>query len=174
VILISVDTLRSDHLPFYGYKGVETPALSALRNESILFERAYSHAPLTLPSHASVFTGRVPSENGIHDNLGYHLRRDIPTLAELLKKAGYATGGAVSCYVLKGDSGLARGFDLYDDEVDAPEAKAALGRVQRGGAETEKKLETWVGAQGGKPLFAFLHLYEPHTPYEAPEPFKTR
>ena len=174
VVLISVDTLRSDHLPFYGYKGVETPALSALRNDSILFEKAYAHVPLTLPSHASVFTGRVPSEHGIHDNLGYHLRKDVPTLAELLKKGGYATGGAISCYVLKGDSGISRGFDLYDDEVDAPEAKAALGRVQRAGVETEKRLETWAGAQAGKPLFAFLHLYEPHTPYEPPEPFKTR
>ena len=174
VILISVDTLRSDHLPFYGYKGVETPALSALRNDSILFERAYAHAPLTLPSHASVFTGLVPGGHGIHDNLGYHLRRDVPTLAELLKKGGYGTGGAISCYVLKADSGIARGFDFYDDGVDAPEAKAALGRVQRAGADTEKKLEAWVGAQSGKPLFAFLHLYEPHTPYEPPEPFKTR
>ncbi len=174
VILISVDTLRSDHLPFYGYKGVETPALSALRSDSILFEKAYSHVPLTLPSHASVFTGRLPAEHGIHDNLGYHLKRNVPTLAELLKKGGYATGGAISCYVLKGDSGIARGFDFYDDEVDSPEAKAALGRVQRAGADTEKKLEAWVGAQSGKPLFAFLHLYEPHTPYEPPEPFKTR
>ncbi len=174
VILISVDTLRSDHLPFYGYKGVETPALSALRSDSILFERAYSHVPLTLPSHASVFTGRVPAEHGIHDNLGYHLRRDIPTLAELLRKGGYATGGAVSCYVLKGDSGVSRGFDFYDDEVEPPEAKAALGRVQRPGADTEKRLEAWAGEQAGKPLFAFLHLYEPHTPYEPPEPFKSR
>jgi arylsulfatase A-like enzyme/Flp pilus assembly protein TadD len=174
VILISVDTLRSDHLPFYGYKGVETPALSALRNDSILFEKAYAHTPLTLPSHVSLFTGRVPGDHGVHDNLGYHLRRDVPTLAELLKKGGYATGGAISCYVLKGDSGVGRGFDFYDDEVDPPEAKAALGRVQRAGADTEKKLEAWVGAQTGKPLFAFLHLYEPHTPYEPPEPFKTR
>ncbi|MCM3874963.1 MAG: sulfatase-like hydrolase/transferase, partial [Thermoanaerobaculia bacterium] len=166
--------LRSDHLPFYGYRGVETPALSALRSDSILFEKAYAHAPLTVPSHASVFTGRVPAAHGIHDNLGYHLRKDVPTLAELLKNGGYATGGAVSCYVLKGDTGLGRGFDFYDDEVDVPEAKAALGRVQRAGADTEKKLEAWAGAQTGKPLFAFLHLYEPHTPYEPPEPFKSR
>jgi len=174
VILISVDTLRSDHLPFYGYAGVETPALSALRKDSILFERAYSHVPLTLPSHASIFTGRVPAEHGIHDNLGYHLKRDVPTVAELLGKAGYATGGAVSCYVLKSDSGISRGFDFYDDEVEPAESKLALGRVQRAGAETEKRLEAWAGAQSGKPLFAFLHLYEPHTPYEPPEPFKTR
>ncbi|HEX5855017.1 MAG TPA: sulfatase-like hydrolase/transferase [Thermoanaerobaculia bacterium] len=174
VVLISVDTLRSDHLPSYGYAGVETPALSALRHDSIQFERAYAHAPLTLPSHASIFTGRLPADHGIHDNLGYHLKRDIPTLAELLGKAGYATGGAVSCYVLKGDSGVSRGFDFYDDEVEPAEAKLALGRVQRAGAETEKRLEAWVDAQSGKPLFAFLHLYEPHTPYEPPEPFRSR
>ncbi|MGH9366661.1 MAG: sulfatase-like hydrolase/transferase [Thermoanaerobaculia bacterium] len=175
VVLVSIDTLRSDHLPFYGHAGVETPALSSLRKDSILFEKAYAHVPLTLPSHADVLTGRLSSEHGIHDNLGYHLRRDVPTLAELLKKAGYATAAAVSCYVLKGDSGISRGFDLYDDEVEPPEARAALGRVQRAGTETEGRLETWLGSQtGDAPLFAFLHLYEPHTPYEPPEPFKSR
>ena len=173
VILISVDTLRSDHLPFYGYSGVETPALSELRKDSILFEKAFSHVPLTLPSHASLFTGKVPADHGIHDNLGYHVRRNVPMLAELLKSAGYATGGAVSCYVLKGDTGIGRGFDFYDDEVEPAEARLALGRVQRAGGETESRLEGWLGAQKSPP-FAFLHLYEPHTPYEPPEPFRTR
>ncbi len=101
VVLISVDTLRSDHLPFYGYAGVETPALSALREDSILFSNAWSQVPLTLPSHASILTGRLPGDHGIHDNLGYLLRKDVPTIAELLKKQGYATGAAISCYVLK-------------------------------------------------------------------------
>ncbi|MFN2633299.1 MAG: sulfatase-like hydrolase/transferase [Thermoanaerobaculia bacterium] len=175
VILISIDTLRSDHLPFYGYAGVETPALSALRKDSVLFERAYSHAPLTLPSHASILTGRVPADHGIHDNLGYRLRKDIPTLAELLKKAGYATGAAVSCFVLKGVSGIGRGFDFYDDNVDAAEGGVSLGRVQRQGDETEKQLAVWLAATAAdRPVFAFLHLYEPHTPYEAPEPFQSR
>jgi arylsulfatase A-like enzyme/Flp pilus assembly protein TadD len=175
VVLISVDTLRSDHLPFYGYAGVETPALSALRKDSVLFERAYSHAPLTVPSHASILTGRLPAEHGIHDNLGYHLRKDVPTLAETLKKEGYATGGAVSCFVLKGVTGLSRGFDFYDDNVDPAEGSLAIGRVQRAGAETEKSLAVWLaGLPAGQPFFAFLHLYEPHTPYEPPEPFKSR
>ena len=175
VVLISIDTLRSDHLPFYGYQGVETPALSALRKDSVLFEKAYSNAPLTLPSHASILTGRVPADHGIHDNLGYRLRKDVPTLAELLKTAGYATGGAVSCFVLKGVSGIARGFDFYDDNVDPAEGSVALGQVQRLGDETEKPLSAWLGSvPGDKPVFAFLHLYEPHTPYEPPEPFKSR
>jgi glucan phosphoethanolaminetransferase (alkaline phosphatase superfamily) len=102
VILVSVDTLRSDHLPAYGYRDVETPALDALRKDSILFTRAFSHVPLTLPSHASILTGRAPAAHGIHDNLGYRLRADVPTIAELLKKEGYETGGAISCFVLKG------------------------------------------------------------------------
>ena len=175
VVLISIDTLRSDHLPFYGYTGVETPFLSALRKDSVLFEKAYSNAPLTVPSHASILTGRVPADHGIHDNLGYRLRKDVPTLAELLKKAGYATGGAVSCFVLKGASGLARGFDFYDDNVDPAEGSVALGQVQRLGDETEKQLAAWLGSvPGDKPVFAFLHLYEPHSPYEPPEPFKSR
>jgi arylsulfatase A-like enzyme/predicted Zn-dependent protease len=175
VVLISVDTLRSDHLPFYGYTGVATPALSALRKDSVLFEKAYSHAPLTLPSHASILTGRLPADHGIHDNIGYRLRPEVPTLAELLRKAGYATGGAVSCFVLKAVSGIARGFDFYDDNVDPAEGALAIGRVQRAGDETEKQLAAWLAkAPAGKPLFAFLHLYEPHTPYEPPEPFKSR
>ena len=175
VVLISVDTLRSDHLPFYGYAGVETPALSALREDSILFSNAWSQVPLTLPSHASILTGRLPGDHGIHDNLGYLLRKDVPTIAELLKKQGYATGAAISCYVLKAVSGIGRGFDLYDDDVDSAEGRLSLGRVQRAGPETESRLEKWVAERkDGEPFFAFLHLYEPHTPYEPPEPFKSR
>ncbi len=146
-----------------------------MRKDSILFEKAYSHAPLTVPSHASILTGRVPADHGIHDNLGYHLRKDIPTLAELLKKEGYATGGAVSCFVLKAVSGIARGFDFYDDNVDPAEGGVALGQVQRLGDETEKQLAAWLQrVPSDKPVFAFLHLYEPHTPYKPPEPFKSR
>jgi arylsulfatase A-like enzyme/predicted Zn-dependent protease len=175
IVLVSVDTLRSDHLPAYGYKDVETPALDAFRKDAILFERAWSHVPLTLPSHASMLTGREPSAHGIHDNLGYHLKAEVPTLAELLKKEGYETGGAISCFVLKRESGIGRGFDAYDDAVEPAEGAAALGRVQRAGPETEARLEEWVAARaGGAKFFAFLHLYEPHTPYEPPEPFKTR
>jgi tetratricopeptide (TPR) repeat protein len=173
-ILISVDTLRSDHLPFYGYPGLETPALTGFRKDAVLFESAWSHAPLTLPSHASILTGREPAAHGLHDNLGYHLKKDVPTLAELLKRDGYATGGAVSCFVLKGDSGISRGFDFYDDAVEPAEGRIALGRVQRAGSDTEARLEAWLKSIPSGKVFAFLHLYEPHTPYEPPEPFKSR
>ncbi len=171
VVLISIDTLRSDHLPFYGYGGVKTPALSAFRDDAILFESAWSHVPLTLPSHATVFTGLLPDRNGVHDNLGYALKKDVPTLAGLLSKDGYATGGAVTSLVLAGTTGVGRGFDFWDDDVVATRPFQALSRVQRPGAEAEASLERWIGTQS-RPIFAFLHLYEPHAPYEPPEPFK--
>jgi choline-sulfatase len=174
VVLISVDTLRSDHLPFYGYAGVETPALSALRKDSVLFERAYSQVPLTLPSHASIFTGLLPAGHGIHDNLGYRLKPEVPTLAELMKKAGYRTGGAISAFVLLGATGMGRGFDFYDDGIEANKPHMATSMIQRPGAETEASLRKWIEGESHDPLFAFLHLYEPHTPYEPKEPYRTR
>ncbi len=178
VILISVDTLRSDHLPAYGYKGVETPSLDRLRRDAILFERAYAHIPLTLPSHASLLTGVLPGANGVHDNLGYPLNASVPTLAELLKKSGYATGGAISAVVLNGGTGISRGFDFYEDTLEPSEAHQALSAVQRGGAETIRHLSAWMdktlAERPRDPLFAFLHVYEPHAPYEPPEPFRSR
>jgi predicted AlkP superfamily pyrophosphatase or phosphodiesterase len=96
VILVSVDTLRADHLPAYGYRAVETPNIDALRKDSVLFENAYAHVPLTLPSHTSLFTGLLPPQHGVRDNLGYALSSGPTTLAAYLKSKGYATGGAVS------------------------------------------------------------------------------
>lgn len=175
VVLISVDTLRSDHLPDYGYKGVETPAISELRKEAILFERAYTNVPLTLPAHASILTGVSPTVHGLHDNLGYRLDSKQPTLAELLKASGYATGAAVSAIVLSGGSGISRGFDFYEDSIEPTELHEALSRVQRSGDESEGLLLKWLdSASGSGPFFAFLHLYEPHSPYEPKEPFKSR
>lgn len=174
VVLISVDTLRSDHLPLYGYKGVETPALSSLRADSILCERAYAPAPLTLPSHLSILTGALPAEHGVHDNLGYHLAAKTPTLAELLKAKGYRTGAAVSAIVLNGTSGVNRGFDFYEDSIEPTDYHEALGRVQRPGDESAALLAHWIEAPGEGPIFAFLHIYEPHAPYEPKEPFRSR
>jgi tetratricopeptide (TPR) repeat protein len=174
VVLISIDTLRSDHLPFYGYGGVETPALSGFRRDAVLFERAYSPVPLTLPAHASLFTGRLPDVHGIHDNLGYHLRPEVPTLAELLKGGGFRTGGAVSAFVLGATSGIGRGFDFYEDGVEPIGGISSPSLIQRPGGETAALLEKWIGAQGDARFLAFLHLYEPHTPYAPPEPYRTK
>ncbi|HEV7517641.1 MAG TPA: sulfatase-like hydrolase/transferase [Thermoanaerobaculia bacterium] len=175
IILISIDTLRSDHLPAYGYAGVETPALDALRRDAILCERAYSHYPMTLPSHASILTGLLPTQHGVRDNVGYPLDGDrYPTLARLLKAAGYETGGAVSTYVLRHTTGIAAGFDSYEDSIEV-QGGERLDDVQRAGGETARRGLDWIrGRAAGKPFFFFLHLYEPHTPYTPPEPWKSR
>jgi len=174
IVLVCVDTLRSDRLPFYGYGNVETPALTALREEAVLFERAYSHVPLTLPAHASIFTGALPRMHGVLDNAGYRLPESLPTLAELLSKEGYASGAAVSSVVLAGSSGISRGFSLWDDAILPEKAGVPINRVQRPGAEAAEILARFVAEKKGGPFFAFLHVYEPHAPYAAPEPFRSR
>src|SRR5436305_14108707 len=138
VILISIDTLRADHLPAYGYKGVETPAIDAIRRDGILFERAYSTTPLTFPSHTTLLTGVLPAVHGVRDNVGYKLdaakvvRGEMPFLPQILKTAGYATGGAVSAYVLQGKTGLSTGFDFYEDGIEF-RSSTGLGGLHRTG-----------------------------------------
>lgn len=173
IVAISIDTLRSDRLPAYGYDSVETPAIDRLAADGVLFERAYTHVNVTLPSHASLFTGLLPPAHGVRDNAGYRLDGAIPTLAAELGRAGYATGGFVSSYVLRAGTGIARGFDVYDDEVGF-ETGRQLGQLQRPGAETLAAASEWLGGVAGAPFFLFLHLYEPHAPYAPPPPFAER
>jgi len=174
VFLISIDTLRSDRLPAYGYRGVETPAIDRLRADGILFEHAYSHCPLTLPSHATVLTGRLPADTGVRDNIGYQLAANVPTLGEILKQNGYRTGAAVSSFVLRRNTRIDRGFDFYDDAVEEESAGTAIGEIQRPGPKTAAVAQKWIADNAANPLFFLLHLYEPHTPYEPPEPFRSR
>lgn len=169
VILISIDTLRSDHLPVYGYRGVATPNIDRFRGDAILFDHAYSHVPLTLPSHATMLTGRLPADTGVRDNLGFHLAETVTTLPALLKRNGYETGAAVSAFVLHRETGINRGFDVYDDDVDVD--PQSLSRSQRDGAETIRIAEEWIKPRAAKPFFFLLHLYEPHTPYTPPQPY---
>lgn len=176
IVLISIDTLRSDHLPAYGYAQVETPAIDALAKDAILFERAYSHVPLTLPSHVSILTGRLPGEHGVRDNVGYRYdARRFPNLAMALARAGYVSGAAVSAYVLRSDTGMDQGFALYDSNVRV-KLNDPMGSSQRAGAETAERAIAWVrgAAHGARPFFVFLHLYEPHSPYTPPEPYASR
>ncbi|HSP16482.1 MAG TPA: sulfatase-like hydrolase/transferase [Thermoanaerobaculia bacterium] len=175
VVLISIDTLRSDHLPAYGYKGVETPNIDALRADSILYTRAYSHVPLTLPSHATILTGMLPADAGVRDNIGFRLPDSIPTIAQILRSHGYATGAAVSSFILRRETGIGRGFDFFDDAVEpAGGNDTIIGHVQRDGRASLAALEKWIEPNAGRPFFAFLHLYEPHTPYTPPEPYFSR
>jgi len=179
VIIISIDTLRADHLPMYGYKGVETPALDALRRDAVLYQNAYTATPLTFPSHTSLLTGVLPAVHGVRDNVGYLLdagkitRGELPFLPWLLKQQGYATGGAVSAYVLLGKNGLKTGFDFYEDGIEFQQNRG-LGGLQRPGSETLRVSESWLKQSAGKPFFFFFHIYEPHTPYTPPEPFASR
>ncbi|HXG71090.1 MAG TPA: sulfatase-like hydrolase/transferase [Gemmatimonadaceae bacterium] len=173
VIIISIDTMRADHLPMFGYKEVDTPALDALRKDSILFTSAYATSPLTLPSHASMLTGLLPPDSKVRNNIGYALDPSIPTIPKSLKAIGYDTGGAISAYVLRGNIGLSQSFDFYDDAI-ASRSTTAIGLLQRAGPETVNIAERWIGEHKSRPLFFFLHLFEPHSPYEPVEPFKSR
>ena len=179
IILISIDTLRSDHLPAYGFKGVETPAIDALRRDAVLFERAYSHVPLTLPSHASILTGLLPPEHGVRDNGGYPFdAAKHPYLPRLFADAGYDTAAFVSSFVLHSQTGLGAGFGVYDQGHPGEEARAEL--IERPGAETVRAAIEWLDgrSKGGqadeRPFFLFVHLYDPHTPYKPAEPFASR
>lgn len=172
VILVSIDTLRADHLPIYGYRQVETPAIDALAADGVVFERAFAHSPQTLPSHASVFTGRLPFEHGVRDNVGFALKAGEPTLARLLQAQGFGTGGFVSAYVLRQEMGIGQGFDVLDDHLPASSPEVAIGEVQRDGADTLAAAERWVDTLRSPRFFLFLHLYEPHTPYTPPERYR--
>jgi choline-sulfatase len=175
VVLISIDTLRADRLPAYGYARGATPHIDALRADAVLFANAYTHVPLTLPAHVSLFTGALPPVHGVRDNLGYRLDAGKhPTLAQRLKERGYTTGGAVSAYVLRRETGIAHGFDFYEDVLEAPEGVAAAGAVQRAGGETLDRLLPWFTGVQARPFFLFFHLYEPHSPFDPPAPFKQR
>lgn len=174
IILISIDTLRSDRLPAYGYGKVQTPALDAFAKDAIVFERAYSHYPLTLPSHVSILTGQLPPDHKVRDNTGYPFESaKHPYLPRLLKQAGYETGAAVSAFVLRSQTGLAEGFDAYDGTFN-PKPGETLDVVQRSGPDTLQAALPWLRGRGDKPFFYFFHIYEPHSPYTAPEPFASR
>lgn len=174
VIIISIDTLRADHLPAYGYRQVETPAIDRFRRDTILFENAYSEVPLTLPSHVALLTGTLPPDNGVRNNIGYPFdAAQHETIPSLLRKHGYATGAAVSAYVLRGGTGLKSAFDFYEDRIEYRGGEAQ-GDLQRSGNVTAGIAESWIAQQGDRPFFFLLHLYEPHAPYTPPEPYRSR
>ncbi|MGE0640745.1 MAG: sulfatase-like hydrolase/transferase [Thermoanaerobaculia bacterium] len=168
IVLVTIDTLRADRLPAYGYDAGSTPVLDRLAAESLLFENAWSHAPLTLPSHASILTGTIPPVHGVRSNLGFRLEEGGPrTLAERLGAHGYATGAAVSAYVLRRSVGLDRGFEVYDDALLAS-GEVTLGEIRRPGVETVDRAVAWLRSVGSRPFFLFVHLFDPHAPYAGP------
>lgn len=175
VVLVTIDTLRADRLGCYGYADIETPHLDRLATEGILFESALTTVPFTLPAHSSIMTGVYPPVHGVRENVGYALDERLPTLAEDLSAAGRRTGGFVSAFVLDGRWGIDRGFDRYYDEFKVQDmGMLNIGAVQREGTETIEQAEAWLDETSGSPFFLWLHLFEPHDPYEAPEPYASR
>jgi arylsulfatase A-like enzyme/Tfp pilus assembly protein PilF len=175
LLLVTLDTTRADRIGAYGNANVETPAFDRLAREGVLFEQAVSVAPLTLPAHATLFTGKFPPEHGIRDNGGFFLGEEQETLAEILKVRGYRTGGFVSAFVLDSKWGVGQGFDTYFDSFDLGKAKhVSLGSIQRPANEVTDQVIPWIREAKGLPFFAWLHLYDAHTPYRPPEPFATK
>jgi len=177
IILISVDTLRSDHLPAYGYGGVETPAIDRFRRDSVLFERAYTHVPTTLAAHTSLLTGLLPSTHGVRDNLGYTVDTTKGRLLQqTLKDAGYATGAGVSAMSLRRATGIGTGFDIFRDLSERPTGPGdgSVQSVERPGAETLEAVRPWLRSVADRPFFLFFHTYEPHTPYAPPPEYAAR
>ncbi len=172
VLLVTLDTTRADHLACYGYAGVSTPNLDAVAGRGVLFEQAAAAAPLTLPSHATIMTGMYPTFHGVRVNGNTALGDDQTTLAEVLSARGYATGAFIAAFVLDGRWGLKQGFEHYDDNFDLKKYKHLdLGAVQRPGNEVVDAALAWLDAEKSKPFFAWVHLYDPHTPYAPPEPY---
>jgi arylsulfatase A-like enzyme/Flp pilus assembly protein TadD len=174
VILITIDTLRADHVGCYGAQMVETPTLDALAHDGIVFERAISQVPLTWPSHAVILTGTYPFQNGVQDFTGQPLAPQFRSVAQAFKQAGYVTGAVVSAFVLDRSWGLARGFDFYDDAFSAKtfETKDA-GLVDRRAGESVAHAIAWLKKTPHRPFFLWLHLYDPHSPYDPPEPYRS-
>jgi hypothetical protein len=155
IVLLSVDALRADHLPVYGNPGTRTPAIDALARDGVVFERAYSHAPQTLPAHASLLTGRLPSETGVRDNAGFAVKRDERLLAEMLADRGYATAGVVSSYSLRPSTGIAQGFAFFDGRMpDVSPGEPGSG-LARDGAQSVAIAEAWLAKAGTERAFLF-------------------
>lgn len=172
VVLISIDTLRADHLGCYGYSRDTSSNIDALANQSIVFNHAVAPVPITLPAHSSMHTGTTPLHHKVHDNINYRLSESSLTLAEILKKNGFATGAIIGAFALDSQFGLDQGFDTYDDDFkDAREGFFESGN-QRDAAEVTKLANRWLGKHGNDKFFLFLHYYDPHTPYELHSGFR--
>ena len=175
LLLVSIDTLRADRLGCYGHTQAQTPYIDALAARGLRFEQATTVTPLTLPAHASLLTGTFPGHHGVRDNGGFYLGEEHRTLAEVLRERGYRTGGFVGAFVLDSRFGIHQGFDRYFDEFDLSKYDGVgMDTVQRSGDVVVAKAVEWLKQDERRPFFAWVHLYDPHAPYEAPEPHRSR
>jgi len=187
VYLITIDTLRADHVGCYGYKQVETPALDALAADGVRFTQAFTHSPITNTSHTTILTGLLPSVHGVTD-FGVPLSPQHVTAAELMKKHGYQAAAFIGAVILDSNTlapGLDRGFDFYDNfpKTDSKDGdgkntdgtkKERWGRVERRGMEVVEHAEAWFEKHRTGPHFVWVHLFDPHDPYEPPPPFSEK
>jgi len=175
VLVITLDTTRWDRLGAYGAVGAATPNLDRLAGEGVLFEQAITSAPLTLPAHSTLFTSLLPPRHGVRDNGGYLLDPKHVTLASVLQKKDMATGAFIGAFVLDSKWGLNQGFDTYHDKFDVSKYKSnSLGDVARRANEVVDNAMPWLEQHANEQFFAWLHFYDAHTPYDPPEPFKSR
>ena len=174
IVLVTIDTLRADAPGFAGNKRSQTPVLDRLAAQGRVFTNSHAHNVVTLPSHTNILTGLYPFQHGIRDNSGFRLGADVPTLATVLHGAGYATGAFVGAFPLDSQFGLNRGFDVYDDHYPKGSNETEFVLAERRGDEVVRRALAWWGKQKGKPRFLWVHLYDPHAPYEPPEPFASR
>ena len=173
VFLITIDTLRADHIHCYGDRNIATPALDSLANDGVRFAQAFTPSPITNTSHASILTGLLPSSHGVTD-FAVPLSSAHKTAAELLRDRGYHTAAFIGAVILDSKTlapGLDRGFDFYDNFPAHASSKSRWGRVERRGMDVVQHAETWLGAHPAGPHFVWIHLYDPHDPYEPPAPF---
>jgi choline-sulfatase len=173
VFLITIDTLRSDHVHCYGYERIETPAMDQLAKQGIRFTQAFTPSPITNTSHVSILTGLLPGSHGVSD-FGIPLAVKHHTLAELLEKQGYRTAAFIGAVILDSKSlapGLDRGFEFYDNFPGEWEGKSRWGRIERRGMDVVQRAENWLDGHRVAPRFVWVHLYDPHDPYEPPPPY---
>jgi len=172
VLLVTLDTTRADRVGAYGYALAETPTLDRLAAEGSRFARAYSTCPLTIPSHSTIMTGRPPPTHGVRDNGDFILGEHEVTLAERFRDAGYATAAFTSAFPTQARWGFGQGFDVYHDPLERPPTALDWRDQRRAGEVIDDALETLADAEG--PLFVWVHLFDPHWPYDPPEPFASR
>jgi len=173
IFLITIDTLRADHVHCYGYTGVATPALDALAKDGVRFTQAFTPSPITNTSHASILTGLLPGSHGVTD-FGVPLSVSHPTVAELLKAQNYHTAAFIGAVILDSKSlapGFDRGFDFYDNFPEHSSTKSRWGRLERRGMDVVERAEDWLSKHPAGPHFVWVHLYDPHDPYEPPMPY---
>ena len=176
VFLISIDTLRADHVGCYGYKQVRTPNLDAVAAEGVRFTAAFTVSPITNSSHASIITGDYPSTHGVRD-FGSPLAVGHPTWAELLKQDGYHTAAFIGAVILDSKSlapGFDRGFEFYDNFPARTQSKSRWGRLERRGMDVAQRAEDWLRTHRAGPRFVWVHFYDPHDPYEPPPPYSEK